>query len=60
LPPAFARVQKQPACRILVAAGEKKITTDQGELWDSGKAAGDETELYDLRSDPDALKAQAR
>ncbi|HML76139.1 MAG TPA: family 78 glycoside hydrolase catalytic domain [Anaerohalosphaeraceae bacterium] len=38
-----ARGQKQTAYRILVAASEKALAADQGDLWDSGKVASDET-----------------
>jgi len=38
-----ARGQKQTAYRILVASSEKALTANQGDLWDSGKVASDET-----------------
>ncbi|MGO9470655.1 MAG: family 78 glycoside hydrolase catalytic domain [Isosphaeraceae bacterium] len=37
------RSQKQTAYRILVATGEETLRTDQGDLWDSGQVAGDDT-----------------
>ena len=37
------RGQKQTAYQVLVAAGEENLNRDQGDLWDSGKVASDET-----------------
>jgi alpha-L-rhamnosidase len=37
------RGQRQTAWRVLVASTEKLLGQDQGDLWDTGKVAGDET-----------------
>ncbi|MGO8930628.1 MAG: family 78 glycoside hydrolase catalytic domain [Limisphaerales bacterium] len=37
------RGQRQTACRLLVASSEKLLSKDQGDLWDTGKIASDET-----------------
>ena len=37
------RGQKQTACQILVASSPGLLAKDQGDLWDSGKVASDET-----------------
>ena len=37
------RGQRQTAWRVLVASTEKLLLQDQGDLWDTGKVAGDET-----------------
>jgi len=37
------RGQRQTACRILVASSQKLLSQDQGDLWDTGKVASDET-----------------
>ena len=37
------RGQRQTAYQILVAASEEILKKNQGDLWDSGKVAGDET-----------------
>ncbi len=37
------RSQKQTGYRILVAGSEENLRTDQGDLWDSARVAGDET-----------------
>jgi hypothetical protein len=37
------RGQRQTACRLLVASSEKLLGKDQGDLWDTGKVARDET-----------------
>lgn len=37
------RGEKQTAYQILVASSEKLLADDQGDLWDSGKVASDET-----------------
>src|SRR5664279_3290295 len=37
------RGQRQTACRLLVASSEKLLSKDQGDLWDTGKVASDET-----------------
>ena len=37
------RGQRQTACRLLVASSEKLLGKDQGDLWDTGKVASDET-----------------
>ncbi len=37
------RGQRQTACRLLVASSEKQLGKDQGDLWDTGKVASDET-----------------
>ena len=37
------RGQKQTACQILVASSPALLKKDQGDLWDSGKVASDET-----------------
>ena len=37
------RGQKQTAYRILVASSSEFLAKDQGDLWDSGKVAGDQT-----------------
>jgi alpha-L-rhamnosidase len=37
------RGQRQTAWRVLVASTEKLLRQDQGDLWDTGKVAGDET-----------------
>ncbi|MBA4146624.1 MAG: family 78 glycoside hydrolase catalytic domain [Verrucomicrobia bacterium] len=37
------RGQRQTAYRLLVASDEKKLQSNQGDLWDSGKVASDET-----------------
>jgi alpha-L-rhamnosidase len=37
------RGQRQTAFRLLVASSEKLLHQDQGDLWDSGKVASDET-----------------
>ena len=37
------RDQKQSAYRVLVAASEKSLAAGRGDLWDSGKVAGNET-----------------
>jgi alpha-L-rhamnosidase len=37
------RGQRQSACRLLVASSQKLLRQDQGDLWDSGKIASDET-----------------
>jgi alpha-L-rhamnosidase len=38
-----ARGQKQTAYRILVASSAQKLAAEEGDLWDSGKIADDET-----------------
>jgi alpha-L-rhamnosidase len=38
-----AREQRQTACRLLVASSEKLLSQNQGDLWDTGKVASDET-----------------
>src|SRR5450631_1889731 len=38
-----SRGEKQTAFQILVASSPKLLQQDQGDLWDSGKLAGDET-----------------
>jgi alpha-L-rhamnosidase len=35
------RGQKQTACRVLVASSADRLAKDEGDLWDSGKVAGD-------------------
>jgi len=35
------RGQKQTAYRVLVASSRKKLTSDEGDLWDSGKVESD-------------------
>jgi alpha-L-rhamnosidase len=37
------RGQRQTAYRLLVASSEKLLSQDQGNLWDTGKVASDET-----------------
>ncbi len=37
------RAQKQTAYQVLVAGSEEKLRSNQGDLWDSGKVASDET-----------------
>src|ERR1700690_1691903 len=37
------RGQAQTACQILVASSEKLLKNDEGDLWDSGRVASDET-----------------
>ena len=37
------RGQKQTAYRVIVASGADALAKDAGDLWDSGKIAGDET-----------------
>jgi alpha-L-rhamnosidase len=37
------RGQEQTAYQVLVAADEEGLKRDQGDLWDSGKVASDET-----------------
>jgi len=37
------RGQKQTAYQILVASSREKLAADQGDLWDTGKVASDET-----------------
>ena len=37
------RGQRQTAYRLLVASSEKLLRQDQGDLWDTGKVASDET-----------------
>jgi alpha-L-rhamnosidase len=37
------RAQKQTAYQVLVAGSEEKLLTNEGNLWDSGKVASDET-----------------
>ena len=37
------RGQRQTAYRLLVASSEKLLRQDKGDLWDTGKAASDET-----------------
>jgi alpha-L-rhamnosidase len=37
------RGQRQTAWRVLVASTEQLLRQDQGDLWDTGKVAGDET-----------------
>jgi len=37
------RGQLQTAWQVLVASSPEKLTADQGDLWDSGKVAGDQT-----------------
>ena len=37
------RAQSQTAHQILVASSDAKLKSDQGDLWDSGKVASDET-----------------
>ncbi len=36
-----ARGQRQTACRVMVASSESLLQRGQGDLWDSGKLAGD-------------------
>jgi len=38
-----SRGQKQTAYQVLVASSEKLLKTDKGDLWDSGKAASDQS-----------------
>jgi hypothetical protein len=37
------RGQRQTACELLVASSAEKLAAGQGDLWDSGRIAGDET-----------------
>ena len=37
------RGQKQTAYRLLVASGEEKLAQNEGDLWDTGKVASDQT-----------------
>ncbi|HEY2589057.1 MAG TPA: family 78 glycoside hydrolase catalytic domain, partial [Tepidisphaeraceae bacterium] len=37
------RGQKQTACQILVASSEETLDQNRGDLWDSGKIQGDQT-----------------
>lgn len=37
------RGQRQTACRLLVASSEQRLRQNQGDLWDTGKVASDET-----------------
>jgi alpha-L-rhamnosidase len=37
------RDQRQTAWQVLVAGSETALASDQGDLWDSGKVAGDDT-----------------
>jgi alpha-L-rhamnosidase len=38
-----ARAQKQTAYQVLIAGDRDTLARDQGNLWDSGRVAGDET-----------------
>ena len=40
---ADARGQRQTAYQILVAASEKALSSDRGDLWDTGKVASDQS-----------------
>ena len=46
------RDQRQSAYRILVAASEEALREDRGDLWDSGKVAGNETLGIDYAGAP--------
>src|SRR6516162_5691564 len=46
------RGQKQTAYRILVAGSEANLGRDQGDLWDSGRVAGDETTGIEYAGQP--------
>lgn len=46
------RAQKQSAYRILVASSADKLEKNQGDLWDSGKVASDETVLIPYAGRP--------
>jgi len=37
------RGQRQTACQILVASSPETLARDQGDLWDSGRVAGDQS-----------------
>ncbi len=39
----IARSEKQTAYQVLVASSEKLLSEDQGDIWDSGKVASDQT-----------------
>ncbi len=44
-----ARGERQTAYRILVASSEKTLGADQGDLWDTGKVASDQSQLVRYR-----------
>jgi alpha-L-rhamnosidase len=43
------RGERQTAYRILVASSASKLSSDQGDLWDSGRVPGDQTSLVSYR-----------
>ena len=52
------RGQKQTAYQILVAASEKNLAKDKGDLWDSGKISSDQSIQVDYAGQPLASRAQ--
>ena len=53
-----ARGAKQTAYQILVASSPQSLAADQGDLWDSGKVASDETTQIEYRGCPLASEAE--
>ncbi|MDR3621228.1 MAG: glycoside hydrolase family 78 protein [Paludisphaera borealis] len=52
------RGQKQTAYQILVASDDARLAKDEGDLWDTGKVAGDDTTGVAYAGKP--LKSQGR
>jgi alpha-L-rhamnosidase len=52
------RGARQSAYQILVASSPKKLAADQGDLWDSGKVASDETVQIEYDGKPLASGAE--
>ncbi|MGD0518313.1 MAG: glycoside hydrolase family 78 protein [Thermoguttaceae bacterium] len=52
------RAQKQTAYQVLVAGAEDKLRANEGDLWDSGKVASDETAQIYYNGKPLASRQQ--
>jgi len=50
--PEIPRGLRQIAYRVLVASSEKVLSADQGDLWDSGRAASDQSVLVEYKGKP--------